>query len=178
MVTDYLAGRLIRLRALESADEPLLQAWVNDPVVTEYLTHIYPYSHAQESGFIAAASPARFAEARFGIVTLDEGVLIGVESLEGARPESRSASLAIMIGDRRYWGRGYGTDAVRTLCRFGFEMMNLHRVELEVFPENLRAIRVYERVGFQHEGRRREGIYRAGRYSDVLGMGMLRSELQ
>jgi RimJ/RimL family protein N-acetyltransferase len=175
VVVDYLAGRLVRLRALEPEDEPSLHAWVNDPVVTEYLSLRYPFSHRQESDYIASVSTGS-ESAQFGIVTLDEGRLVGDIGLHHGHPENRCATLGIMIGDRSRWGMGYGTDAVRTVCRFGFEVMNLHRIELEVFLDNSRAIAVYERVGFQHEGRRREAAYKGGRYHDSLVMGLLRQE--
>src|SRR5437879_9941124 len=53
------------------------------------------------------------------------------------------------------WNRGYGTDAVRTLCRFGFREMNLHRISLHVYDFNPRGVMVYEKVGFREEGRLR-----------------------
>ena len=64
------------------------------------------------------------------------------------------------------------------MCRFGFEMMNLNRIELEVHAENARARHVYAKVGFQEEGVRRQAIYRAGRYQDMVVMGLLAGELR
>ena len=58
----------------------------------------------------------------------------------------------------------------------GFETLNLNRIYLYVFETNLRAIHVYEKLGFATEGRLRQAIYRNGRYSDALLMSMLRSE--
>jgi len=92
-------------------------------------------------------------------------------------PENRCGVLGITIGDRRYWDRGYGTDAMRVICRFGFDTMNLHRIELDVYGRNERARKVYARVGFVEEGRKREAVYKNGRYDDIVVMGLLRSEL-
>jgi RimJ/RimL family protein N-acetyltransferase len=177
VVTDYLVGRLVRLRALEPEDEPSLHAWINDAVVTEYLAARYPFSHHQERDFVGDGA-STFTGARFAVIALDEGGVIGTVGLPDARPESRTATLAIMIGDRSYWDRGYGTDTVRVVCRFGFEMMNLHRIELDVFAGNERAIRVYEHAGFQREGLRRQAIFKAGRYHDIIAMGLLRDEFR
>jgi RimJ/RimL family protein N-acetyltransferase len=66
---------------------------------------------------------------------------------------------------------------MRTVCRFGFEMMNLHRIDLTVFDWNTRAIRCYEKVGFQHEGVLRDGMFKAGRWNQLVYMGLLRGEL-
>ncbi len=88
----------------------------------------------------------------------------------------RRAELGIVIGEKAYWGQGYGSDAIRTLLRFAFEEMNLHRVYLRVYEDNARGIRAYEKCGFCIEGRLREANYRKGRYHDELIMGVLRGE--
>jgi RimJ/RimL family protein N-acetyltransferase len=67
---------------------------------------------------------------------------------------------------------------MRLLLRIGFEKLNLNRVALEVFENNPRAIRAYEKAGFVHEGRRRQGIYKNGQYLDILLMSVIRSEWQ
>ncbi|MDZ7729032.1 MAG: GNAT family protein [Dehalococcoidia bacterium] len=137
---DPLQGRLVRLRALEPEDEPLLYRWINDPQVTETLAARYPMSHQQERDWIAASSISH-AAAQFGVEALDDGALIGtVRHSAVTEPANREATLGIFIGETERWGQGYGTDAVRTLCRFGFEMMNLHRIQLDVLAGNDRAI--------------------------------------
>ena len=171
-------GNLIRLRAREPGDEPLLYAWFNDPEVTQHLTVRYPMSHAQETAFIAANGANGYAQVSFAVETLAERRLIGGVGLEDTSPENRSAVLGIAIGDKAYWDGGYGSDTMRTVCRFGFETMNLHRIELEVYVSNERAIHVYEKVGFRLEGRRRDAVYTRGAYQDVLVMGLLAGELR
>lgn len=171
-------GKLIRLRAREPEDEPLLYRWFNDPEVIENLTVRYPLSHAAERDFIERHSMIGYSNASFGVETIAEGRLIGGAELGGASPENRSAVLGIALGDKQFWNSGHGTDTMRTLCRFGFEMMNLHRIELDVYATNERARRVYEKVGFKLEGVRREAVYKFGRYQDVFVMGMLEGELR
>lgn len=178
MTTPPLVGKLVRLRAHEPGDEPLLYEWFNDQEVIQNLTVAYPLSHQQERDFIEQASAASFATAHFAMETLAEGQLIGNCSIVHTSPENRSGRIGIAIGDKSRWDRGYGTDAMQVLCRFGFEVMNLHRLELDVYAFNERARRVYEKVGFQLEARRREAIFRAGRYEDVLTMGLLEGELK
>lgn len=171
-----LEGELVRLRAHEPEDEPHVYRWINDPEVTEHLSARYPYSHAQEREFLAI--PLTYSNVSLTVVTKAEGRPIGNVSLRGASPETRACGLGIMIGEKDCWDRGYGTDVMRTICRFGFEMMNLHRIELDVFAENTRARRVYEKVGFVVEGTRRQAYYRRGRYTDVVLMGLLEGELR
>jgi len=86
------------------------------------------------------------------------------------------ALVAIALGDRQYWGNGYGTDAMKTLLRYVFTELNLRRVTLIVFDYNPRAIRSYEKCGFIREGTVRSVIQREGRRWDWHYMGILREE--
>jgi len=171
-------GSLIRLRVREPEDEPLLFKWFNDPEVTEYLTVRYPMSHKTEMSFIESTSAAGYSNASFAIETIAEGRLIGGVGLEDASPENRSAVLGIAIGDKQCWNGGYGTDAMRTICRFGFETMNLHRIQLDVYEGNDRARHVYEKIGFKLEACKRQAHFLRGRYRDVYVMGLLEGELR
>jgi RimJ/RimL family protein N-acetyltransferase len=83
--------------------------------------------------------------------------------------------VGIGLGDRNYWGRGYGTEAMRLVVNYAFAELNLARVGLEAFAYNTRAVRSYEKVGFSLEGRQREQMRRDGRRLDVVRMGILRA---
>jgi RimJ/RimL family protein N-acetyltransferase len=116
-----------------------------------------------------------YGDVSFAIETKD-GVHIGSTGLHGASPENRAAELGIMIGEKAYWSKGYGTDALATLVRFAFEEMNLNRIELHVFDFNQRAQASYRRCGFVEEGRMRDAHYAEGAYSDVVVMALLRDD--
>jgi RimJ/RimL family protein N-acetyltransferase len=75
-----------------------------------------------------------------------------------------------------YQNRGYGTEAASLCLRYGFEELNLNRIALSVFSHNWRAIRLYQRTGFVHEGCLREAVYRHGQYYDEYRFAMLRDE--
>ena len=88
----------------------------------------------------------------------------------------RRARLAVGLFDRRFWSHGYGSEAIRLLLRYGFEVLGLHRIDLRVLADNGRAIRAYEKCGFVREGVERESALVDGRWhSDVL-MGLLEQE--
>ena len=125
----------------------------------------------QEQDWAANASVNSNAPC-YVIQTLD-GADIGTIGLQidGAR-----AVLGIAIHDSRYWGRGLGTDAVRTLVDGAFLVRPLVRIELTVLPDNARAIRSYERAGFTREGVLRRYLYRNGRHDDVVLMSVLAEE--
>ena len=141
--------------------------------MTAYLSIRYPLSRADEERWLQAASSSFTNGVRLAIETKD-GRHIGNIGLHDVRPEDRHAVLGIMIGAKDAWSQGYGTDAVITLLRFAFGEMNLHRVWLQVFEFNERAIACYRKCGFREEGRLRQHYYGRGRYWDVLVLGMLR----
>lgn len=169
-----ILGEKTRLRAIEREDIPTFVRWFNDPEVRRYLEMYLPMSRAEEEQWFEAYlknDSSRF----FGIET-GEGVLIGNVGLHSIDWKNRSAVLGIVIAEKEYWGRGYGSDAITTLLRFAFGEMNLHRIHLSVFDFNERAIGCYEKCGFRHEGRAREAMYRDGSYHDSLHMAILRQD--
>ena len=97
---------------------------------------------------------------------------------EGVTWGDRWGEIGILIGDKEFWNRGYGTDATRALVRWGFDGLNLNRIWLRVYEDNARAIRCYEKVGFRIEGRLRQDRFRDGRYLDTIIMAILRDEFR
>jgi len=169
-----LAGRRVRLRAIERSDILTFVRWFNDPEVTQYLQMCMPMSQAEEERWFEAQLTCSDKRV-FGIETLD-GQLIGNLGLHDLDWKERCAVLGIVIGEKDYWGKGYGTDAVHTALWFAFEHMNLHRIQLSVYAYNKRAVRCYEKSGFRHEGRMRSKHFFSGEYHDELIMGILRAE--
>lgn len=112
----------------------------------------------------------------FFILARPDDRLIGFVDLMEVRWADGDAWLGIAIGERQDWGRAYGADALRLVLRYAFDELNLHRVTLEVLGYNRRAIRAYEKVGFQIEGCERGMVFRDRERVDIYSMGILRSE--
>jgi RimJ/RimL family protein N-acetyltransferase len=171
-----IRGTEIILRALEHDDLPHFVNWINDPEIRHFMAMRYPLSMAEEEkwwqGFQEREDDYIFA------IEAPDGNYIGNIGLHAVERENRQALLGIIIGNKAYWGRGYGTDAVRCMLRWAFEHLNLNRVYLTVYAYNKRAIRCYEKSGFRHEGVKRQAKYSAGKYHDELMMGILRQEFQ
>lgn len=170
-----LHGRITRLRRIEREDIPTFVRWFGDPDVREFLLLNRPISMAEEEQWFARQLQSRDSEV-FAIETTD-GVHIGNTGLHDINWLHRNAEMGIVIGEKQYWGKGYGSDAARVLLRFAFDEMNLHRVQLTVYEDNVRAIRAYEKCGLRQEGRLRDAIFRKGRYYDMLLMSILSDEL-
>lgn len=182
MSTDLFTGQLVRL----GSEDPQVMAaaftrWNRDPEYYRLLdtdpARLWSAERIKTwlEKEVESPSPENIL---FSIRTLTEDRLIGFIAFEGINWASRDTYVAVGIGERDYWGRGYGTDAMRCMLRYGFTELNLHRVSLTVFEYNPRGIRSYEKCGFQQEGRIHEFILRDGKRWDMLHMGLLRSEWQ
>lgn len=172
-----LYGERVRLRAIERTDLPTFVRWFNDPDVRQFLLMSEPMSMAMEERWFENRL-SRTDDYLFGIEAHvgDAWVHIGNNGLHRVEWKNRLATFGIALGEKAYWGQGYGTDATRTILRYAFGELNLHRVELDVYDFNPRGIRCYEKAGFRHEGVRREAIFRNGQYHDVLTMSVLQHE--
>lgn len=163
-----LAGEHCYLSPRCQEDLPLLKAWDND------LDVILPASlrgFATPVTALYTGSPdASRYQHMFIIVDSATDQPIGWCALMGVDPVNRRAMMAILIGEKSYWGKGYGREACHLLLDHGFNILGLQSVELQVFAFNSRAIRCYERLGFQTVGRRRKARILAGTAHDVVIM--------
>ena len=172
-----ILGDLVALRPREPEDAPFLHAWQSDPETMRW-DRIYPVLPVEAlAERIVAAGPPSFDVPSFLVTDRATATPIGWCGLHHASGLHRDAELAVMIGDASYRGRGYGTDTVRTLCRFAFDRMNLVRVTLTVFPGNDGARRVYERLGFVAEGVQRRAFWKRGEWHDLVHMAVFRETL-
>jgi RimJ/RimL family protein N-acetyltransferase len=169
-----LEGELVRLRAVEESDLPWINEGFWEPDVSQYMAMVWPEPLAGTRAWWEGARKNP-STAPFAIETL-AGDLVGVCSFEGISARHRSAQVGIWI-NKPFWNRGYGTDAIRALCRFGFQEMNLQHILLHVNDDNPRARHAYEKIGFKEEGRLRREQFVGGRYVDVLVMGVSKEEL-
>ena len=86
------------------------------------------------------------------------------------------AWVGIGIGEREFWGKGYGTEMMKLCLQYAFTELNVHRVSLGLHEYNPRALRSYEKAGFKLEGHTRQDVLREGKRTNTLWMGILREE--
>lgn len=173
-----ILGKKVRLRSLEREDLPRCVAWINDPEVQAGIAMYLPVSMDEEEKWFEGMKQNDPHERSLAIDanTEDGWRHIGTTGFHHISWRDGHADFGIMIGDKAYWNKGWGTDAVQTLVRFGFVDLNLIRIWLRVFDYNERAKRCYEKVGFAVEGRLRQHHFHAGQHYDELIMGLLREE--
>ena len=173
----FLIGAKIYLRPLEEADAAECHAWLNDPDVRRTLAaRAGPNTEAMSREWIRALDFR--TTMGFAIVTRERDLYLGNCDLREINAVDRGASLGIVIGSKDQWGNGFGTEAVGLLCRYAFDGLGLHKVSLSCYATNERGLRLYARLGFVVEGRRREQVFVDGRYVDEIVLGLLREELR
>lgn len=104
------------------------------------------------------------------------GKFIGQCALFNFDSTAHTCELGITIGDKDYWGKGYGREAITLLLDYGFRLRNFHKIWLKVHGRNERGIRAYRACGFIEEGRQRAHVWSSGSYDDLVYMGILRDE--
>jgi len=166
-------GDRIILRAVERGDLPDYVRWLNEPAVLEYFADMVPLSLEKEEEWYEKM--LRDPSLRAFAVEF-EGHHIGNAGFSHIDGRDARAEVGLFIGMPEMWDRGLGFDVLNTMVRFGFEQMNLNRIYLRVFAGNERAIHLYEKAGFRHEGAWRQAGFRHGRYQDLLWMSILREE--
>ncbi|MCX7773604.1 MAG: GNAT family N-acetyltransferase [Clostridia bacterium] len=114
----------------------------------------------------------------FNIVDLATDKLLGRCLLFSVNHVDRTGHVGIFIGDQEYRGKGYGTEALKLLLDFGFNLLNLNNIMLGVFSYNERALNCYKKVGFKEIGRRRQARVVGGEKYDAVLMDMLSEEFE
>lgn len=177
-MNDILKGRLTRLAAVDYDEQSKLQVrWFHDSELRRLMDAGVARLHsvkATEESVRKDAENLNESHHYFGIRSLEDDRLLGDLNLDVVYNwMAREAFVGIGVNDRNDWGRGYGSDAMKTALRFAFLELNLLRVSLTVFEYNPRAIRAYEKAGFRHEGRMRGALLKDGKRWDMLYMGIL-----
>ncbi len=175
MKAPIIKGKNVALRPMSLRDAGNFCSWLSDTEVSRFLScYENPPSLREERKWILSVK-RRGSSLYFSLDTFF-GEHIGLASLVDIDSFHKSAEFYIFIGDKKYLGQGFGTEAARLVLSYGFKKFKLHRVFLSAIAYNIRGIKSYKKVGFQIEGRLRDHIYRDGVYHDIIKMGILNHE--
>ncbi|HEU5088263.1 MAG TPA: GNAT family protein [Roseiflexaceae bacterium] len=162
-------GERVYLSLVRRDDAPLFAQWFHDLELTAYLgASGMAFSLEQEQDFVDRV--ARQQDVRtFAIVVRESQRMIGTVSLMDINDRHGVATLGIAIGDRSAWGQGYGSEAVRLMCRYGFTFLNLYHIRLWHVGFNERGHHAYLKAGFREAGRLHGVVaFNGKRYDEVL----------
>lgn len=164
-------GPSLVLTAPRPEDAAVMATWTTDD---QYL-RLVDTDIARPMAVSAIAQHAA-PEYEFRLRRIGDDALVGFVALMGIEWGNRTAKMAIGIGEARFRGMGYGTEAIHLILHYAFEELNLHRVGLDVIEYNEPAVRLYQKMEFQVEGRRRQAVWRQGQRFDLIDMGILEPE--
>jgi len=173
-----LKGKNVILRSVRKDDLQNLLKWCDDPEMLQNMYLYLPISEFSEEKWIEAASSSEANDAIFVIEISVEGqsVAIGTCAVNKINWKDRNAEIGIIIGEKKYWDKGYGSEALSLLVNYGFSQLNLHRIWAWVFEFNYKRIPLFQRIGLQQEGCLRSAIFKNGRYWDIAILGLLKNE--
>lgn len=171
-----IIGNKVFIRSIEQDDIPEVYKWSNDFELKGLFDFTIDFPSYNELICRFDEENAGQAEINFIIVEKETKKPIGICRLKDIDYINKKCICSLYIGDSESRDKGFGTEAMKLLMKFGFEDLNLNRLGLWVFDFNKRAIKCYKRCGMKVEGIMREGVYRNGKYHDVYFMGILRHE--
>jgi RimJ/RimL family protein N-acetyltransferase len=173
-----LSTARLSLGPIEARDASLIHEWRNDQEI-QRMSSDEEYSETMQQ---SEERVQRWIDSdpneiiHFAIRLKREGTLIGFAHLAMIDRRHGRCHLGIVIGDKKRWGHGFGTEACRALLRYAFHVLTLRRVAAETYSTNPRSVRMLERAGFKREGVLRENLLKDGPVDEYL-YGMLAHDL-
>lgn len=159
----------MKLRKLKVDDAPRMLEWMKDPEISRFFQ--FDAAVVDLSTVLAFINSAQdFSISRHYAVVDDTDTYIGTISLKGIDTKHRNAEYAISM-TKHAIGTGAALDATTKLMNIAFEELNLHKVYLNVFSDNVRAIRFYEKFGFVREGLSKDQVFVRGTFRDLYWYG-------
>jgi RimJ/RimL family protein N-acetyltransferase len=173
--TPFIDGMQIFLREVRLSDvDGNYCRWMNDPEITQYLESRFapaPREYLRE--FVTTMQKGR-DNLFLAIIAKDTGEHIGNIKLGPINWIHRSGDIGLLIGEKRYWGKGIATETIKLVVNYGFNALNLQKLTASCYSGNFGSVRAFEKVGFVHEGVRKSQFYSNGQYVDQILLGLMR----
>lgn len=172
----FLKGARIVLRPALREDIPLFLRWINNPDVRYFLGSYLPMWEADEEAWVENLSK-RKADNIVLLLSVD-GHPIGNMGLHQIDWKNRTATTGALIGEKEYWGKGYGSEAKMLLLNYAFNTLNLRKINSSVIEFNPRSYHYSLKCGYEEEGRLKRQIFQNGRYWDEVQLAVFKKDWQ
>lgn len=165
------------LRPLKSEDATQVYAdWMNDPDVNQYLETRHLLQTVESCiSFIEKCNSDKTAYL-FGVFIKETGQHIGNAKIGFISDIYKHGQLSLFIGEKEHWGKGYSSELVKAMTQYGFEVLDLHRIEAGCYEDNLASLRIFLKAGYTLEGFKRNHIIQNDRYKGCFWLGILQHE--
>ncbi|OHA34246.1 MAG: hypothetical protein A2928_03200 [Candidatus Taylorbacteria bacterium RIFCSPLOWO2_01_FULL_45_15b] len=172
----FRCGPRVYLRPMTKKDLPNITRWINDPEVTQYLLTVYPLRFEDEEKWFESLGERKGKDSVFAIVLKHDHKMIGVMGLHSIDNLHGIAETGSFIGEKRYWGKGYGSEAKMLVLEYAFNAVNLRKVNSSVHAFNIRSKKSLEKCGYRVEGRRVKQYYKNGEYVDSILLAVFKED--
>jgi len=169
-----IVGERIYLSPINKDDYEIYTKWLNDFAVSGGLGNYRQMISLNREQKVLEDMTSEGQN--YAIIRTKDDILLGNISLMEIDNIHRKATIGLFIGEAENRGKGYGGEALCLMVDFGFKMLNLHNIMLHVHSDNEQGIACYKKVGFREFGRRRDAIFKNGKYFDDVHMEVLAVE--
>ncbi len=163
----------INLLPLSADDLEMVRQWRNSPEVAAYMYNDHFITEEQQKNWFASLQ--KNTSAKCWIIEYD-GKKLGLVSVTDINSTFSSCSWAFYLGDNSVRGAGIGGKVEYNIMKYVFEELKLIKLRCEVFVFNDNVIRMHEKFGFRREAYYREHCFKNGKFEDVVGLAILKSE--
>jgi len=171
----FLEGKKVILRPLDKEkDLGVVIKWVNDPDLRQFVSFFLPSTKKQEEEWF---DKKREDEIVLAIET-KEGEFIGTIGLHKIDNRHRTATTGTLIGEKSFWGKGYGTDAKMILLNYAFNTLNLRKIKSQAYVTNQRSVNYSKKCGYKVEGTLKKDLFINGDYVDVVCLAVFRKSFK
>lgn len=172
----FLDGPGVYLRPPEEADVILFARWFNDPEVRRFISNVVPMTMPAEREWYEERHKKNATDPVFVIVDKDGDAPIGTMGLHGINHRNGTATTGAMIGEKGYWGKGFGHRAKMTLLKHAFHTLNLRKIYSRVHASNGRSRAYSEKCGYELEATLKEDVFLDGKYVDLHILSVYREK--
>lgn len=175
---NFIEGEKIYLREVRASDVSAnYYRWMNDPDVNQYLeTRYIPQSIDNIRRFVESKD-GKTDEIFLAICLKENDQHIGNIKLGPINWIHRFADISLLIGEKKYWGQGIASEAIRVLSTFAFNVLNLKKIKAGCYEDNIGSRKTFEKAGFKVEGILKKQWELNGKYQDEILLGLLRDDM-
>ena len=174
----FLEGKHIYLREVRRSDISIFSEyynWMNDPEATKYVEFRFrPQTTDDLTSYIEEhnSNPSLWLFAIILKSDMTPETHIGNIKLGPVNWIHRYAEISLVIG-KKFWGKGYGTEAIKLVSDFAFNILGLHKLTAGAYTENIASIKAFQKVGFETEGEIKEMYYSNGKRTGRILLGRI-----
>jgi len=164
----------INFRKIQKKDLKILRDWRNSKNIFKYNSQYIFLNLIHQKKWFEEICSRNSDRVMFMIIL--ENKPIGVCGLIHADKQNRNADVALILGEEKIHGRGFGFQSLAKLIDYGFKKLGLHRIGADIFEFNTKSIKLFSKLNFNQETTYRKSLWRDGKWWDVYGYSLLRNE--